>query len=229
VFQREFQWLAKLTRNKIDMEFIDRKLHNDIPALQSTIQTKIDNIDPSQYDAILLGFGWCGKAIETVKPGKIPLVIPRVQDCVTLLFGSRDEYKKQVALNPSTAYYSISSLDKSDLPIGFGVYGPENVKYLMSLEETQPASSVAGVTTGKKSDRAVFIHHNITDSDPYRKKMVGIKQKSGFTAYEELTGDLAYLFNLIEGYWDEPVFLMMEQGETVIPAKDDCVITKTKP
>ena len=211
------------------MDCIDRKLHNEIPRLNSMIQDKIDNTGPG-YDAILLGFGLCGKSTEKIKAGRIPVVIPKAHDCITLLLGSREEYIKQFSAHPGTYYYSISLLDKDSEAIGqdqFGQsadskydeylkkYGAENAKYLTGLEKEQT----------KNYTRLAFIHHNIAVAEPYRNKVHEINKQFNLK-YEELLGNLALLFNLIEGYWDEKDFLVLNPDEIAVASNNDSALKK---
>jgi hypothetical protein len=40
---------------------------------------------------VVLAFGFCGNAVAGLKSGNHQLIIPRVDDCITLLLGSKDD------------------------------------------------------------------------------------------------------------------------------------------
>ena len=47
-----------------------------------------------EYDAILLGYCLCSNGIVGLSSRKVPLIIPRGHDCITLLLGSREKYQE---------------------------------------------------------------------------------------------------------------------------------------
>lgn len=65
--------------------WIEAQLHNVKPKLKSAIQKILD--DNSGYDVILFATGFCGNSITGLKSREIPLIIPRVDDCTSLLLG----------------------------------------------------------------------------------------------------------------------------------------------
>lgn len=62
-------------------------LHNVPDKLREVLQEILDDI--SGVDRVLLGFGNCGNAIQGIKVGDYELVAPRIDDCISMLFGSR--------------------------------------------------------------------------------------------------------------------------------------------
>ena len=63
--------------------FLDRSLHVEPKRMQAAVLDQIQALDPS-FDTILIGMGFCGGAWDqVVAPRK--LVIPRVDDCVSLI------------------------------------------------------------------------------------------------------------------------------------------------
>lgn len=71
-----------------------RDSNHDVPArLRQNIQEKLDAIDDAER--VLLAFTTCGGAMVGLRTGDFELVIPRVDDCLSLLMGSM-ERKKEV-------------------------------------------------------------------------------------------------------------------------------------
>jgi hypothetical protein len=56
--------------------------------LRRRLQEELDRIPGPQR--VLLGFGFCGNAVLGLNTGKHQLVIPKVDDCITWLLGSRE-------------------------------------------------------------------------------------------------------------------------------------------
>ena len=72
-------------------------LHKNPQAeLRPALQRVIDEVEAGEetYDAILLGFGLCSMGIVGLHSSKMPLVVPRAHDCITMLLGSRETYQK---------------------------------------------------------------------------------------------------------------------------------------
>jgi hypothetical protein len=66
--------------------WIESALHNFPDKLNTQIRKGLDTLDG--YDRVLLAFGFCGNAIDRIETGSFELIIPRVDDCISLLFGS---------------------------------------------------------------------------------------------------------------------------------------------
>lgn len=65
--------------------WVESGLHNYPPQLKQRIQQEIDKI--SGAENILLLFGYCGNSIEGLVSAQARLVVPKVEDCISLLLG----------------------------------------------------------------------------------------------------------------------------------------------
>lgn len=193
----------------IDIELIDRGLHNQPRDLKACIQSHIDHAEGRGYNAILLGYGLCGNGTEGLEARSVQLVLPRVHDCISLLLGDPKRYQDQFDQHPGTFWYSQDFLERSDndnkyAAMGFVSdeelskqydsnvvkYGKENADYLME------------VMSGWQShyQRAVFIDLGIIDlADSQKQVQLDAKQR-GWT-YEAMVGDLLLFRQLLNGDW----------------------------
>ena len=76
--------------------WIEHLLHNVPTKLTAALQEAIDSIEDA--DRVLLGFGNCGNAIQGLKSGDFELIVPRLDDCVSLVLGSqryRERYSRE--------------------------------------------------------------------------------------------------------------------------------------
>lgn len=90
-----------------EMVFLKGGLHDEPNKLRASLQEKIDEISvKGTYQRIIVGYGICGRGTIGITARDIPLVIPRVHDCIALLLGSDAEYKKQFRSYPGTYYIS---------------------------------------------------------------------------------------------------------------------------
>lgn len=69
--------------------FLDRRLHLDPPRMGRAIAAELADL-PEDIDTVLAAMGWCGGAWLGVRVPK-RLVLPRVDDCVTLLLTTDGE------------------------------------------------------------------------------------------------------------------------------------------
>ncbi len=166
VLYRECYYCAALSKNIIDIKLCEKGLHDIGAAKMSTrLQSKVDDIDPNNYDAILLAYGLCSNGTMGLR-SKIPIVLPRAHDCITLLIGSKEKYLQYFNQNPGTFYRSsgwiereTSSLDNPESTVSqMGIstyqeyvekYGEDNAKYLMeTLGSMAHYDKLAYIDTG---------------------------------------------------------------------------------
>ena len=67
---------------------------------------------PPKYDAILIGYALCSNGVVGLTSRRIPLVIPRGHDCITLLLGSKELYRDYFDSHRGIYWYS-SGLDRT--------------------------------------------------------------------------------------------------------------------
>jgi hypothetical protein len=72
--------------------WIESGLHLEPASLRRRIQEELDRIPGPRR--VLLGFGFCGNAVLGLKSGEHELVIPKVDDCITWLLGSKENRER---------------------------------------------------------------------------------------------------------------------------------------
>ena len=75
---------AATTPHIVDIDLFELGLHNEPADLQATLQAHIDAVDAEKYDAIVMGYGLCGKATDGITARELKIVVPRAHDCITL-------------------------------------------------------------------------------------------------------------------------------------------------
>lgn len=227
VFFREISYCAALSPHTIDLEFFElgEHIHSDI--LRKNIQQRIELAETSgkTYDAILLGFGLCGNASAGITAGKTRLIIPRAHDCCTILLGDKAAFKANFQDNPSTPFSSAGYMERGEYfvradngQIGFGDAYAELVKQY-GEEDAQFVWEAMHPKAEGMEDRAVFI--DIPEIH-FPEKIADFQRQ----AEEEgkkfvlLKGNLKIINDLLNGNWNDAVFLQVMPGEKIIPLYD---------
>jgi hypothetical protein len=84
--QAELEFVFNKTGLALPVAWIESGLHNAPEKLHAKLQESLDSV--KGYTRILLLFGICGNAVLNLKCGNFELVMPRVDDCISLLIGS---------------------------------------------------------------------------------------------------------------------------------------------
>jgi len=78
------------SRNRVDVEFLPKGLHDlGQEGMNRRLQDELAAVDGSQYDAVLFGYGLCSNGLVGLAATRIPLIVPRAHDCMTLFLGSK--------------------------------------------------------------------------------------------------------------------------------------------
>lgn len=220
---REVCFVAANCEQALDIQFLKRGLHDQPDLLRQVLTEEIAKADEDGYDAVLLAYGLCGRGIAGLRAGRIPLVIPRAHDCITLLLGSKERYRQYFAQYPGTYWYTPSWIETANQPSRERYearlkeyverYGEENGRYLMETLENW-------VT---RYSRATYIDWGLGDNERYKRFTRECAQSLGWE-YDELRGDPALLRDLCEGRWHEDRFLVVPPGHSVEPANDESVL-----
>jgi hypothetical protein len=80
---------------EFQVRWIEGALHNFPDLLRERLQQTLDSLEGS--DQVLMAFGRCGNVLEDLRTGGYELILPRADDCISLLLGSaqrRLEYSR---------------------------------------------------------------------------------------------------------------------------------------
>ena len=140
--------LEEMLPEGLDTEivFLDYGLHLIPKNLKATVQKTIDSV--SQPSLIVLGYGLCGNGLNGIEAGPHTLLVPRADDCISILMGSYDAYLKEFNGNPGTYYLTKGWLESGSDPLK--EYHNMVEKYdrgngRMVDERTVPALQTAGL------------------------------------------------------------------------------------
>lgn len=236
IFQRELAQVMVSCPNALDVTFMRQELHMTPAKLRDALQKEIDLIESGQdlhtnegrfgeMEAILLGYGLCSNALTGIKSSRLPLVIPRAHDCITMFMGSKERYAEYFEKVKGTYFYSQGWLDlgvdigHSDIERKRNEYmekfdGDEDtVEYLLEMDKEMLKNYhyLTYITwPGMNNERGVAMAEEIA-------KNAGME----LLPYD---GSNRLLADFVNGNWNEEDFLILQPGEELQPSYDRLVI-----
>ncbi|MGN0293270.1 MAG: DUF1638 domain-containing protein [Lachnospiraceae bacterium] len=187
--------------------YVDRKYHEDPKQMRQHIMDELKFL-PSEADTVLVAMGFCGGSWKEVHFEK-RIVIPRVDDCITLLLHTDDiwhaDLKKKGHLylrDTDTEEYSLEAMQRRLCEQYGGMYGSMIFN-----------SMFANYTNVDMIDTGVY--------DCYSEEYVIRAQRNadlirGVLDYVE--GSNLILEKLVSGQWDQQ-FIVTEPGQ-ILSEKD---------
>jgi hypothetical protein len=168
----------------------DYGLHRFPSQLNDTVQEAIESIE--EPSLVVLGYGLCGDGLNGIKAGRHTLLIPRTDDCIALLLGSYQAYRREFEAEPGTYYLSKGWLESGSYPLKeyeeyVEKYGPDDAAWIMDMQY-------------QHYERLLLVGHNQADLGKYRplaQEIARYCERWGMR-YEELFGSDAYVRRLAE-------------------------------
>jgi N-methylhydantoinase A/oxoprolinase/acetone carboxylase beta subunit len=234
VFEPELAHLIADCPHQIDLVLLDAGLHSVPNTLRTETQAVIDASVGQGYEAIVLGYGLCGRGTSSLIARDCRVVIPRVHDCMTLFLGSREEYRRQFARHPGTFYttpgwYEKKSLGAADerkstriedvrqdsrFPELAGKYGDANAEYIIYFHDSWK----------RNYTRAAFIDTGAGTREQYEGYARQMAEDFGWQ-YERLEGSVALLADVLAGRWDSERILVLQPGQRSLLTGDERIFT----
>ena len=182
--------------------WIDSGLHNYPEKLKEQLQENIDQIKTSDY--IIMLFGLCGNALLGISSKTSTLVIPKVDDCISMFLGGNEQRRKLE--NDYKAYY----LTKGWLTYENNIWN----EYQHSIEKygRERTRSLFQIML-KHYTHLVVIDTGAYDTESFLKETKKIADELNLT-HKLIPGDLALLYRALEGKWDHN-FALIEPGQKI--------------
>ncbi len=223
VLARPVYLAAARSPHIIDVSLQHFGLHLTPKKLRDSLQTAIDQAaDAGTYDAVVLGYGLCGKATDGLRAVGVPLVLPRAHDCITLFLGSRQRYDAEFQTCPGTYWYVQDFIERGEsdeIPLSIGAntsasadkvyadyvkkYGQDNADYLMEVMSVWQSHY----------ERAAYIDTGLGEEDTAAQRAQDDADQNGWR-FERLASDLVLIRKLLNGDWDAD-FLTLSPGQQV--------------
>ena len=214
--------------NTITVRLFRQGLHNTPKNLRSTLQAEIEQVEPGQYDAILLAYGICGTSTVGLTSNHTPLVIPRAHDCITLYLGSHHRYEQEFMRHPGTYWYSVDYIERNDegasVALGAARIEEQEAQYEEWVEKFGKESADHLLETmrswSQHYTRAVFIDTGLGEKEPFEQIARAKAEKEGWV-FERIQGNRRLIADLVSGDWNKEEFLFVPPGHVIKQSIND--------
>jgi len=184
------------------VEWIESGLHYTPDKLTEKLQEILDNTEAQR---VLVVLGFCGNSVQGIRAGGFELIIPRVDDCISLLLGS---VKSRAEVSGKYAAYFLTE--------GW-MRGKRNM-----WEEYQDTLRKYGEEQARYVAEMMYRHYRtlclldsgvepiipLIDKTKIIADTLGLKQ-------QVIPATVDYIEKLLTGPWEESKFLIKPPGETI--------------
>ncbi len=214
------------TRNlNAEMKFLPGGLHNTPDELRYRLQKAVDQAaaDPL-CSRIVAGYGVCGRGTVGIQaPSRVPLVFPRVQDCIALFMGSDSAFRKNFEKYPGTFYISagwyleqeaFKKKDSDEIWVGSGAMGCREIKDRYGEEK---GGHIIDFFTSWQThyQRIAFIDTGIGSAEKSAAFAAKMAEKYNL-AYQRITGSLSLLTKLLTRKGSDEEIVTIPPGHVTI-------------
>jgi len=176
-----------------DVLWIESGLHNVPKKLTQKLQEVLDSCQ--SYSRVLLAMGYCGNSLAGLCSSGAALIIPRVDDCISLLLGS---YERRRSL-PHTTYYMTEGWLRGERSIW------KEYEYAVEKYGEETAKSILDMMLGQYKQLAM-LDTGCFDAAAIERELLHIASELGLE-YTVVPATIDYLVKLLTGPWDGVEFL----------------------
>ena len=179
-----------------DVVWIESGLHNTPKKLHARLQETLDMI--KGYERVFLVFGTCGNSVLGLKTANFELVMPRVDDCISLLIGSPQ--KREEIAREDAAYFLTEGWMRGERNLW--------VEYQYSVKKygREQADEIARIMYGHYRTLGLLD----TSASPVEPLVRSTKVIADTFRLEQkiIPATTAYILELLSGPWPEDRFVV---------------------
>ena len=233
IFYRELCAAVARSVNQVDVEFLPKGLHDIGQAgMSARLGEVLGAVDESKYEAVLFGYGLCSNGLIGLAARKIPLVIPRAHDCITLFLGSKQRYLDYFQSHPGVYFKTSGWIERGE---GLHQYQQDSIQHQAGMTQTYEE-----LLAKYGEDNARFLYDQLCNMTRNYSGMtyiaMGIEPDDRFEQqarqqaaqqgwkFEHVAGDMSLIQQLVDGPWDADRFLVVPAGSRVAASFDESVI-----
>ncbi|MDP6438177.1 MAG: DUF1638 domain-containing protein [Candidatus Brocadiia bacterium] len=235
VFERELELLAKESRLECQVELLDAGLHSRPRELKARLQDAVDRTPAERFERIAIFYGLCGRGTVGIISRDVPLVLPRVHDCIGMFLGGAERYWEQFRACPGTFYMTPGWFENKTHPDSHRLtalrrrWSPRDDPHFPEWEDAYGEENAGMIAEffhswHRNYSRIALINNGLGDIERYRQHAHLLAEASGWD-FEELQGELAFMRALAIGPHDDGLFLVVPPHHMVITTNDSRLVT----
>jgi hypothetical protein len=200
--EEELTLAMKNTGLEYPVEYIESGLHERPKKLAEAVEEKLAEV---KADRILMCIGQCGNALIGLNSGPFEIVLPKVDDCLSLLIGST---RKKAALSlEDRAFFLTKGWLKGESTI--------MSQFKRSVEEYGEDIALSIIETLYANYRTMGLID--TGTSPIDELWAQTEEVSWLLKFDRKVypGTIAYIEQLLTGPWDDGRFIVKKPGETI--------------
>jgi Protein of unknown function (DUF1638) len=176
---------------KVPATFMEYGFHRTPQLMTPALQEQVDGI--AEPSTVIVGYGLCGNGLVGLKARQHTLIVPRADDCITILLGSYRRYMEEFSAEPGTYYLTKGWLESGSHPL------KEYREYLEKYDEETAAWLID--EQYKNYKRVVLVAPNQEELEAYREQA---REVADFCAarwgyrYEERLGSEDFVGKLLQ-------------------------------
>ncbi len=198
----EVNLALKSTGTTHPVYWIDSKLHVKPEQLKEQIQAAIDRI--SNVTTIILAFGFCGNGLAGIRSKSARLILPRAEDCISLLLGSQ-ELRSALSKEAPRYFFTRGWIESEHNLAGEFEYCVKKFGYKRGLRIMR--------TMLKHYRYLTLIDTQAYDVTLYKTRIDRLAGELGIGS-ETVKGSQRFFEKLLLGPWDEE-FIVTDPGEPI--------------
>ena len=203
--ENELKAAMKNTGTDCPVLWLESGLHNTPAKLNARLCEEIGKI---KADRIILAMGFCGNSLPGIRSEMAEIIVPRVDDCISLLLGGMQARKKISSESPS--YFLTEGWLKGERNLW--------VEYQYSVDKfgKEEADAIAQMMYGHYRTLAL-LDTGISPAEELWEKTEQI-EKTLHLERKIVPGTLARLEELLTGPWDAERYLILPPGKAAAQA-----------
>lgn len=226
----EFIRMSEIKKdNNLEYIFLEQQLHNTPDIMRERLQKEIDKID-ERYGKILLGYGLCSNGVTGLMSEKHEIIIPKIDDCISLFLGSKEKYLEEFKKDPATYYLCKGWIEYGGDPYrGYLIWtGREdkvpkeylNNKEMYGRRYDEATARLLVTELLKNYNRIVLINNNDIGEfhRKYAEDMVAFLSEllNKQIVFTEIKGSSDLIKKIFDGEWDKDDFIKIGPGGKIL-------------
>ena len=201
----EIEHVASVNGIKRRTVWLESKLHNVPTNLKDKLQQALDEVQDA--DRVLLGYGNCGNVVQGLVAGDFEIIVPRLDDCISLVMGSQRR-REQYSRDNHALYFTDGWMDQGhniidDYQGVVDKYGEEEAEDIFAMMYVH-------------YDTMAYLDTGLYDVEELMNRTRFISELTE-TVQKVEPGTLAYVERLVCGPWPDDLFVRIAPHE-VVPA-----------